>query len=329
MGYDDTLTTPLSLWTTKRPAPSKQTPEERRQKALDSSPADRAEFARTVSIEVDAYRLGNTCIDHLIARSTRSERPGGLWIIGNGGVGKSFILESVHSRYEPEEDIAARRCPVLAISFASRPSESDILLSLLLQLGQDPEMLRYQNNSDLRDIVLDGLKQSSCLAFLFDEAHHLFINARATRPLDRLGGRIGDFIKLLYDDSGMACIFAGTTGLASYVAEDTQASSRWPGVLRLEPFANDGMFRGVLRSLDFALPMPEPAGLAEDRYAVPLYQASKGNFRLLKALVAEAVFLAADEGARRLSLSHLAAAYFRSFCNEETPFGRVCLATCA
>lgn len=294
---------------------------EKKAAALSGTPADRSEFTRTISISVDSYRQTNQFIDNLIERSKRTKRPGGLWILGDGGVGKSFILDAVYDRYEPTETQTHRYCPVLSLSFASRPAESDILLSLLIQLGQDPTTIRYQNNADLQAIVLDGLVQCGSLAFLFDEAHHLFINVHAKRNMDRLGGRNGDFIKRLYDESGMACIFAGTMGLAEFIASDTQAKTRWSGTIRLQHFANDAKFRGLLQAIDSALPMPALSGLATEEFAGKLYVASQGNFRLLKSLLAEAVFIASSEGSQNLTLAHLARAHFLCFCTEETPFG--------
>jgi hypothetical protein len=295
---------------------------------MQGGPTERAEYVRTVSVNVDGYRIGLKFIHELIARSSRSQRPGGLWLLGDGGLGKSFILEAAYEEYAPHESQTERICPLLAMAFESRPSESDILLSILIQLGQDPDTLRYQSNRELRDIALDGMLASGTLGILFDESHHLWLNTRAHRVADRVGGRLGDFLKTFYDKTGVAFIFSGTPGLQSLYDADGQANTRWGGIYTLKPFADDGKFQGMLNALDQALPLEECSDLAGDLLRPKLYIASRGNFRRLKALLAEAVFLAASEGARRLTIEHLKQAYFLTFCSEETPFGNIaCCAT--
>jgi hypothetical protein len=291
-----------------------------RQQMLLASPQVRAEYARTVSVAVDGYRLGVEFADNLIARSRRTSCPGGLWLIGDGGVGKTFIVDAIYQKYAPVETPEARYCPVLQLSFDSRPAESEILLSLLLQLGQDPATLHYQRNADLEKIVLEALPACQTLAILFDEANHLWLNTRAYRVVDRLGGRLGDFLKRFYDKSGLAFIFAGTSGLQRLLDEDTQASTRWSGRLKLAPFEYDDRFVGLLGALDEALPMHEPAGLATEALAPLLYASTKGNFRLLKGLLAEAVYFAAVDNAPRMTRAHLARAHFLLFCSDTSPF---------
>lgn len=294
--------------------------EVQRQRTLASSPTVRAEFARTVSVEVDGYRKGLDFAENLIRRSERTSCPGGQWIIGEGGVGKSFIIDALYARHPPVETPLARHCPVLRLHFASRPAESEILLALLLQLGQDPATLHYHRNADLEKLLLDALPTCQTLAILFDEAGHLWLNVQAKRIADRFGGRLGDFLKRFYDQSGLAFIFAGTDGLQQIVDKDTQANTRWSGVLHLSPFAFDERFIGLLAALDQAMPMHEPAGLATEALAPLMFQATKGNFRLLKRLLAEAVYLAATDSAPCITRAHLARAHFMIFCSDTSPF---------
>jgi len=320
MGHKDFVTAPLFDNNALHSTASVPSPVEQRASALKGTAAERAEFTRHVSVDVDGYRLANKYIDGLIARSEWTRHPGGFWILGDGGVGKSFILDAVYRRYPPSETQTTRYCPILILSFASRPSESDILISLLLQLGQDPGTLSYQNNSELEEILLEALPACKVLGILFDEAHHLWLNTKAKRIADRQGGRLGDFLKVFYDRSGLAYIFAGTSGLENLLESDTQASTRWAGKIKLQPFADDEKFRGLLYSLDEALPMQEQMGLSCEPLASQLFNATLGNFRLLKALLAEAVFIAASEGMPKLTTKHLALAYFAIFCVEATPF---------
>lgn len=135
-----------------------------------------------------------------------------------------------------------------------------------------------------------------------------------------MGGKLGDFLKALYDRSGMAFVFAGTTVIEPVRGEDTQAGSRWNGCLRLNPFPYGDSFVGLLATLDSALPMRRRAGLDGGQLSRQLHEATQGNFRVLKNLISEAVLLAASEPCERIETRHLAEAYFRVFCVEASPF---------
>jgi len=295
----------------------------KRNLALSGSPSDKCEYTRAISIEVDDYRVGLRFLEGLLERSKRSKYPGGLWILGKGGQGKSFILESFTRRHPPREMREVRTCEILLLSFPARPSESDILLKIISLLGQDPGSVHYSRNSGLQSFVEKAVEHCGVRLILFDEAQHLWLTSteRVKRSLDRLGGQLGDFLKRFYDNTGVAFVFAGTSGLETIVELDPQASTRWSGVLRLEPFQNDIKFRGLLQAIDEALPMEERSGLANLEMSNRIFDASKGNFRRLKNFLAEAVYIASLEGAKSLQEPHLAAAFFQTFCGEETPFG--------
>lgn len=299
------------------------TPQALREAAMRGSPADRSEFVRHVSISVDHYRLGTRFMEGLLERARRSKSPGGLWLLGKGGQGKSFLLESFAGRHPPVETTTTLRCEVILISLASRPSESDILLTIMLALGNSPDALRYQRNAELEAIAVEAMAHCGVQLLLFDESQHLWLSTtgKVKRSVDRPGGHLGDFLKRLYEKSGVGFVFAGTPGLQSLIEGDTQANTRWAGVLHLEPFENDAKFVALLQALDEALPMEERSNLADADLRPRIHEATQGNFRRLKNLFAEAVFLAASAGDTSIQKRHLAEAFFQVFCNETTPFG--------
>lgn len=233
------------------------------------------------------------------------------------------MLEAFAQRHPPIETTTALCCEVILISLASRPTESDILLTIMLALGHTPETLRYQRNAELECIAVEAMAHCGVQVLLFDESQHLWLstNGKVKRASDRLGGQLGDFLKRLYEKSGVAFVFAGTPGLESLIEGDTQASTRWAGVLRLEPFDNDAKFAALLATLDEALPMEERSNLTDADLRSRIHTATQGNFRRLKNLLAEAVFLAASAGEKSVQKRHLAEAFFQVFCNEATPFG--------
>lgn len=291
---------------------------------MAGTPAERQAFALAVRIDVEGFKLASKFMEHLLERARRTRCPGGLWLLGDGGSGKTFALTSFALRNPHTTQGVNQTCEVLRLPFESRPSESDIWLGILLQLGQNPDALLRLKNKELKSLALSAMQQAGVRMILFDEAQHLWISSSASggkRSRDRLGGQLGDLLKRLYDETGVAFVFAGTPGLQAYIDQDTQANTRWPAVRHLEEFQCDERFLGVLEVLDIALPMEQPAGLSEPELSKQIFASTRGNFRRLKAFLAQAVFIAANAGAKSIERKHLRQSHFEMYCEERTPYG--------
>jgi hypothetical protein len=297
-------------------------PPELRLRAMQEGPAERSRFIKEVYVETEQFKFSFNFISNLIERSQRSDTPGGLWLIGEGGTGKSYLLERIQAKYPPIETEYARTVPVLIISLNEQTSESSILISMLLQLGQDPELLHFKNNDDLKLQVIDAMKTTHTRAVLFDESHYIWLKPNGkVRSADRSGGTIGGFLLRFYDLTGVAMVFAGTPGLESVLQlNDKQSSTRWEGRIRLNEFQFDERFGGLLGALNQALPFPEPSNLTEEDRARKIYLATKGNFRSLKNFLAQAVYIAAADGATHIHDNHLFQAFQDTYGLESNPF---------
>ena len=111
-------------------------PQQERARAMAGTPDERAQYVMDVPIAFDDYRRANKYIDALLARAKVAKKPGGLWIIGEGGRGKSFILERLLKRLKPIEGDHRRLCPVLYLTFEARPNIGEIYIRLLMQLAR-------------------------------------------------------------------------------------------------------------------------------------------------------------------------------------------------
>lgn len=321
MGYTDLLTG--NLFVAQRAHREEDiTPQEARQRALSGTPADRAEFFRTIRVETDQFKFSYDFITNLVERANRTKKPGGLWLIGDGGTGKSFLLDKIYSQYSPIETELSRIVPVLSISLNDNTLESSIWISMLLQLGQDPELLHYKNNDDLMDQAAEALKTAETRAILFDESHNIWLTTKGNlRVKDRSGGTIGGKLLSFYDDTGVAIILAGTPGLEKVLElNDKQPLTRWEGKIRLTEFAFDGKFLALLAAFDEAMPFAEKSDLAQEGRAKKIHVATKGNFRSLKNFLAEAVFLAAESNSPCVTDKHLRQAYYQNYGLQPNPF---------
>ena len=94
MGYVDLQTESLFAKDDTQGAHAPSLPRELRAAAMRGSPEQRADYARSVSIEVPGYRMALRFMDGLLEKANRSKYPGGLWIVGDGGQGKTFVLQA-------------------------------------------------------------------------------------------------------------------------------------------------------------------------------------------------------------------------------------------
>lgn len=301
-------------------APTYQQVKITREEALLGSPEQKQRFFLDVTVQVGGFTKARRFVDALLDRRKRLLKPGGLWIIGDGGVGKSFVLNDIHERYPVLDTSIARITPLIWLSFRGRPSISDLLCTMLLQLGQDPDLMKNRDNQYLEDSLVEALKACGTLGVLFDEAHHLWLTTSGRRHKDRIGGPIGDLLKRLYDATPLAYIFSGTPGLTDAVFVDKQVSTRWPGIITLKQFNLDEQFYGLLGALDRSIPLPEPTILAQQKFADKLYISTRGNFRLIKTVLAEAIFQAANDNSTKIEMKHLAESHFITFGDGENPF---------
>ena len=293
--------------------------EQKRLHAIQGNSVEREQYTRNIAIYSKTYHSAVEYVDNLLARSARSSEPGGLWLLGEGGVGKSFVLKYIRDHYPPSETTKARRYPVISLTFSSRPTEKEVIGLLLMQLGQDPSMLRFQTLDELKHILISAIRAAGTLAILMDEAHHVWLNVNAARVADRIGGQVGDFLKRLYDSTGVAFIFCGMPGMERILMVDSQAKTRWNGIFRVTPFTYDLEFISVLASLDESLPMIEKANLHEPGLSAKIFKVCAGNFRVLKNFLAQAVFFAAEANSKSIA-PHLSMACSMILGQAHNPF---------
>lgn len=78
-----------------------ETADQARKHALQGSPAEKTEFFSTVHIGTPQYSAALGFILAMIKRVSRTRSPGGLWLIGDGGTGKTLILKKVLELFPP------------------------------------------------------------------------------------------------------------------------------------------------------------------------------------------------------------------------------------
>lgn len=286
-------------------------------------PSTRAQFVQNLTIFSDGLLQGDAVIGSSLSRGGSQTAPGGSITIGEGGTGKSFILERQMRRYPPRFGDLRSFVPVLHIKLKERPAPDDVQYAIL-------DALRYGGNSrrlspnEREETVKLAMTACGTRGLLIDEAHHLYLIGGSRKNPDRQAGPVGDYLISLYDETRIAQHFFGTPTLGKLFEKDRQLSTRWPGVIYLAKYLLDESWIVLLDTLDKALPMHERCKLAERDQPEKIYRFTQGNFRQLKGFLAEAVRLAAVDGAPKLTDQHFCRAYFLlGYPPSKNPWGAV------
>lgn len=275
-----------------------------REVSQEMSPDERASFVESIVLHTEVFERAVSAIETLISRQGALAVPGGLRICGPGGVGKSFILKTILSRYPRHDDGLSIDCPVVEISFGRSPTPASFAAEIMRRLGDSFGIGSSRSEYHL-EMLTDAFAQCSTRLLVIDEAHELVPSSGPRRNQDRLAGATGDFIKALYDRSGVPIVWSGLSTLNLLFESDAQLSSRWPGRIDIRDYANDQLWRTTLDVFDEALPMDSTGGLACEELADQLYEATAGNMRRLKIVLTECVRIASRMGHPAIGREHV------------------------
>jgi hypothetical protein len=152
------------------------------------------------------------------------EAPGrqlGLAILGESGLGKSYILKHFSDNLHPQFRTRDRGMPVRPVVYLELPAEfklSDLQEQVLAALGATANGWRGSN----RDLHIKRLVKDLCVRmFIFDDIQH-FTNQSPLRT-----SRLFDWIKYLLNDLEIAVVVAGIPSASEALHKDPQISTRF------------------------------------------------------------------------------------------------------
>lgn len=282
----------------------KSSPEKERARALNGSPAEREAFTVKVVVHTPHLKLIDDCVQSLMEVACRIPFPGGFCVTGEGGTGKTVLLEHIKRRYPSEEGYFAAKRTVVELRLPERPTGNGIAQLLLNEMGNEL-VARGKAPVDIYQTLYKTLNACGTKLLLIDEAQHLLPTYKPRSNAARLTGAAGDFLKLLHDKTSIPIGFFGPPEIAGTFDRDAQLRSRFPGRIRLNEYAGDAAWNQVLAALDKALPLSESSHLSYPEISKWLHKSSQGNFRELKRILGRAVFLASRDRKNTLTLVSL------------------------
>ena len=296
-----------------------------REAAIRGTPQDRVDFLlKKVFIFTPDFQYAVSAVEQLLSHAGIFPNAGGMRIIAAGGKGKDAIVRYFLEKYSPRRLGNTYVCPILHVNFRERTATSDILKNLLQQLQCVHKISHHI--SDLEDNLLEAMSACQTLGFFFNETQHLvYVKQHGKRSAARLAGGSGDWLKGFLDKAKRPGIFLGVPGWDEAFEADQQLKTRVPHRYEFSKIGFDAVYIAMLRALDAAIAMPEPAGLDEKTLAWDIYQVTEvdaeANWRQLIFLLSGAIFSASQAGVPRIERPDLSWSCQFYFGARKNPFG--------
>lgn len=292
-----------------------------RETAIKGGPQERIDFLlNEVLIRTPDVSHMISTIEHLLDHAEMYPNPGGIRVIAPGGCGKNALIRYLLRKHGPNSSGRTFSRPIVHVEFHERVLPGAIMRLLLESLGTVYK--NYQKNSELEENLFEAMQACGTKGIIFNEVQHmLYVTQRHHRALGRVSGESGDWLKRFIDSCKRPVFLFGVPGWDEVFIQDPQLSTRIPHRYEFAEFQFDSIFIGVLRALDQAIPMPEPAGLDGKDMAGDIYTVTRGNWRLLIHLLRDAILVASRAGIPRIERPDLSWAYQLQFGPRSNPFG--------
>jgi hypothetical protein len=261
-------------------------------------PAER--MAHILEYRFCNYPAGDLVLDKLEILFY-DEAPGrqlGLAILGESGLGKSYILKHFSDNLHPQFRTRDRGMPVRPVVYLELPAEfklSDLQEQVLAALGATANGWRGSN----RDLHIKRLVKDLCVRmFIFDDIQH-FTNQSPLRT-----SRLFDWIKYLLNDLEIAVVVAGIPSASEALHKDPQISTRFEPLTMPAWDVNDA-FGQFLGNFERTFPLREPSNLQDLPMQEEILLSCNRTTRIMVRQLTDAAIFAIDQGIERIDASLL------------------------
>ena len=230
----------------------------------------------------------------------------GLFVTGQSGSGKSFLVKTYAGMFPATDDHTGRRMPVLAAEAPSRPTVATMAAQLLKAIGV-PSRRRGSKEWDETDRLLDLIGELGVEIIILDEVNNFHDHAGQS-----VLSEFTDWVKYLRNRTDLPIVLVGLPRSTSIILRNMQLRRRFSGGVTLAPFTRDCKaswleFRAVLKTLHRRTPL-EAVQYSDQLLARRFYYASAGLIDYLYKIINKAIEIAHPAGAT-ITVDTLAAAF--------------------
>ncbi len=207
-----------------------------------------------------------------------------FYICGPSGVGKTFICKKYAEnfpRYDVEmEDRIQTIVPVYISKVEATATPKSLATALLRDLG-DP-LYSQGTEQNKTDRLVELVRDCQVEMIIIDEVQHIY-----DRDSDKIIIRASNWLKNFMADTAIPIILVGLPDIKTVIKDNKQLETRFKRKHELKPLSMNrkkgdvSEFEKFLHLVDLKLPLEKRSHLADRDTAVLLYEATKGNLRIL------------------------------------------------
>ncbi|WLW62802.1 TniB family NTP-binding protein [Achromobacter aegrifaciens] len=271
-------------------------------RALGNVIVPHPDFERCAAYVLNAIQLAGTSVFS------------GARVSAASGGGKTLLIRYIERLVEAR--FGAVGCtPIITGSLKERPTigqiQSDLLQAMNYTVASGGNR-SIRTNNEVNRVLVRTISDYNVKLLAIDEFQHVFhVDGRKSHT------DVIDWLKRLMNLTGVAVLLVGTEQMDMLGGVDPQLTTRIPTVLRLSPFKYDQRWRGFLQAFVSDCVEVDLSPIVGE-FARPLFLASGGSPRVLKALLVQAVILAVHEEAEVISREILGRSYDFRFGADAT-----------
>lgn len=241
-----------------------------------------------------------------------------MLLTGDAGSGKTALATYIRDKYNDKTN----PYKILFTRVPSKLSVQHLIREMLSQLEslQSKSILKKESDKALTERLITYIKELDVQLIIINEFQELLeFKSIAEQQA------IANTLKLISEEALVPFLFVGMPW-SEKITDDSQWSSRLAYKAELPYFKlsdDDSMpvYLEFLHELSKTLPFDIEFDLTEEIYAFPLFSISKGETRIIKRLITEAIICMCHAGENTLNIKHFKQAY-RRFDNssQKNPF---------
>lgn len=268
-----------------------------------------AESVELIHVAHDDFKHGLLGFDRVFQLSRRLQTPNGVLLLGATGTGKTTLIRYFVGSL-PQSSLFEAGSGAIAIRLQHRPTPGSTISVLLAAIKYPFPQVNANTIYQKRDVLIDALKQKGTRELLVDESQHLATQVRYRGVSPGEHTKATDLLCQLMDEAGLGLVLCARDGF-DLEHVDPALASRVSVRLQLRNFPAGAAWTGFVRAFCKASKRFDLSFLESDEQCGLLHLATDGNLRSFKRLVTEAVLVAVDQGAQKLTAEVLSLAFER------------------
>lgn len=228
-------------------------------------------------------------------------------LFGQSGVGKSKLCKLFAARYPRYETKEGTVIPVILVTTPSTPTPKNVAEALLREFGS--LMFGHKTGQALTYQLVTLIRNCATQVIIIDEIQHYIEHWR-----ERGIAEFADWLKNLMDETGVSFVLVGMPHIKAILRANEQLRRRINYLHEHKPFsvidkAGQQEFADYLRWLEYQSASYFPLKVHNEKTLLPLYYAANGLVDFVNKICVEAIYIAHNEGAKRVATVHLEAGF--------------------